>query len=109
FRFLDLLAERSSPRWTLVLSSRTEPPLALARLRAVGDLAEFRQLQLQFARDEARALVSGAGLDGALADRVFDRTQGWPAGLRIAMGAAQQGGASIDRALRSGERPMFEF
>ena len=108
FRFLDLLSERWSPRWTLLLSSRTEPAMALARLRASGDLAEFRQLQLQFARDEARALVAGAGMDEALADRVFDRTQGWPAGLRMAMGAVQ-GGSSIERALRSGERPMFEF
>jgi len=107
-RFLDRLAERLGARWTLVLASRTEPAISLPRLRAAGELAEFRQLQLQFARDEARTLVTAAGLEEALADRVFDRTQGWPAGLRIAVGAVQ-GGSSIERALRSGERPMFEY
>lgn len=112
FRFLDHLIERMSPRWTLVLVSRAEPPLALGRLRAADDLLELRQLQLQFAREEARALVTGAGLDEALADRVFDRTQGWPAGLRIAVGAVRGEAhwtSSLEKALRSGERPMFDF
>lgn len=108
FRLLDHLLERLGTRWTLVMSSRTDPPVALARLRAAGELAEFRQLQLQFARDEARRLASEAGVEAAVADRVFDRTQGWPAGMRLAVGALQSGGA-IERALASGERPMFDF
>ena len=115
FRFLDLLIERMSPRWTVALASRTDPPLALARLRARDELAEFRQLQLQFARDDARRMATEAGVDAALADRLFDRTQGWPAGLRIAIGAARAdaGGAAspaaIERALRAGNRPLFDF
>jgi len=114
FRFLDLLIERLSPRWCLALTARSEPPIALARLRAAGELAEFRQLQLQFARDEARVMARGAGVDDALADRLFDRTQGWPAGLRIALGALQglaqdAAGRGAERALRAGDRPMFEF
>ena len=113
FRFLDRLVERMGERWTLALASRTEPPLALARLRAAGEISEFRQLHLQFARDEARRLVTAAGFDTALADRVFDRTQGWPAGLRMAVGAVEGGlgewSSSLERALRSGERPMFDF
>lgn len=116
FRFLDRLVERMSARWTIVLSSRTEPPLALARLRAADELAEFRQLHLQFAHDEARRLAHGAGLDDALADRLFARTQGWPAGLRTAIGAALGGAApwvaptvAPERALRASERPLFDF
>lgn len=115
FRFLDLLVERMSPRWTLALSSRTEPQLSLARLRAADDLAEFRQLELQFARDDARRMATEAGVDPALADRLFDRTQGWPAGLRIAIGAVRadaSGAASpaaVERALRAGNRPLFDF
>lgn len=115
FRFLDLLVERMSPRWTLALSSRTEPPLSLARLRVADELAEFRQLELQFARDDARRMAAEAGVDAALADRLFDRTQGWPAGLRIAIGAVRADGngaaspAAVERALRAGNRPLFDF
>src|SRR4029450_4325302 len=86
FRFLDLVLERLTPRWTLALASRTAPPLAaLPRFRAAGDVEEIRQLQLQFARDEARQLASDAGLEASLADRLFDRTHGWPRGPRIAV------------------------
>ncbi len=121
FRFLDRLIERMSPRWTLALTSRTEPPLALARMRANGSLAEFRQLQLQFARDEARQLAAQSGLAEAAADRLFDRIQGWPAGLRIGIGAIVAGGTSprpgpddalpapTERALRAVERPVFDY
>ena len=116
FGFLDLLIERLSARWSIAITSRTDPPLALARLRARDELAEFRQLQLQFARDDARRLAAEAGLDMTIADRLFDRTQGWPAGMRIAIGAVLAGDAPntpasnvSERALRASERPMFEF
>jgi LuxR family maltose regulon positive regulatory protein len=126
FRFLDQLIERRSPRWTLALTSRTEPPLALARLRAADDLVEFRQGQLQFARADAHALAAQSGLGVAAADRLFDRTHGWPAGLRIGIGAvlAATGGdesatgqgsdhaplpQQTERALRAVERPMFDY
>jgi LuxR family transcriptional regulator, maltose regulon positive regulatory protein len=121
FRFLDRVIERLSARWTIALTSRTDPPLALARLRAADDLAEFRQLELQFARDEARGFAAASGLDQAAADRIFDRTQGWPAGMRIAIGAIRAfeqrsssgsisaGPSVLERALRAGERPLFEF
>ena len=107
YRFLDRLAERLGPRWTLAIASRTEPAIALARLRASGDLAEYRQLHLQFSRDEARELAAASGLEAPLAGRIFDRTQGWPAALRIAVGAAS--GGAVEAALRSGERPMHDY
>ncbi len=46
-----------------------------------------------------------------IADRLFDRTQGWPAGMRIAIGTLQAGGAvgAPERSLRATERPLFEF
>jgi LuxR family maltose regulon positive regulatory protein len=115
FRFLDLLIARMSPRWTIALTARAEPPLSLARLRAADELAEFRQHSLRFAREESRALATAAGLKASLADRMFDRTQGWPAGLRIAIGALRARGAdaatddAAERALRAGDRPMFEL
>ncbi|MBH9579380.1 AAA family ATPase, partial [Inhella proteolytica] len=109
FAFLDELLERLSPKWTLALATRTEPPLALARRRAAGELAEFRQPQLQFSEPEARALLAGTGLDEAAVARLFERTQGWPAGLRMALGVLQgeQGGA--ERLQRASERSWFDF
>jgi LuxR family maltose regulon positive regulatory protein len=112
FGFLDLLIERLSPRWSVAITSRTEPPLALARLLARGELAEFRQLQLQFARDDARRLAAESGLDEAIADRLFDRTQGWPAGMRIAIGVVMgrsSAPTSHEHVLRAADRPMFDF
>ena len=49
------------------MTSCTGPPLPLARLRAADELAEFRQLQLLFARDEVRPLAVDVGLDERLA------------------------------------------
>lgn len=121
FRFLDRVIERMGARWTIALTSRTDPPLALARLRAADELVELRQLQLQFARDEARGLAAAAGVDQTAADRIFDRTHGWPAGMRMAIGATRAfeqrpaalapagSGSAVERVLRAGERPLFEF
>jgi len=89
FVLLDALIERLPQRWTLVLSSRTTPPLALARLRASGELAEFNQDDLRFSREEAGALLEAEALPQA-AERtadLFERTAGWPAGLRLALAA----------------------
>ncbi len=101
--FLAALAERLGPRWTLAVASRVEPPLPLARLRAMGQLAEFRADALRFDADETRQLAAALGLDAALADTLRERADGWPAGLRLALGALASGGAAppeaaIDRA-----------
>lgn len=90
----DLLIERLPANWCLVLTSRETPPLALARLRAAGELAEFGPEALRFSADESAALVAaaaGAGprLEEAAARALHERTQGWPAGLRLAMLARQ--------------------
>ena len=100
--FLDALIERLPPHWTLVLSTRAEPPLALARLRVADELAEFSLHDLRFDAAEAQALAAGEGAapaDPALAARVaelFERTQGWPAGMRLCLAAlrARPGGGS---------------
>jgi LuxR family maltose regulon positive regulatory protein len=71
----------------LVLATRVEPPLPVARMRARGDLAELRVTDLQFTGDEALALLNGSmGLQLAADDvaRLMERTEGWPAGLYLA-------------------------
>ena len=73
----------------VVLASRTEPPIGLARLRARGRLTELLTGDLRFTGQEARALLTSA-LRGPLADPEPDpaalasllaRTEGWAAGL----------------------------
>ncbi|WP_433917509.1 LuxR C-terminal-related transcriptional regulator [Streptomyces canus] len=71
----------------IVIATRTDPPLPIARLRARGDLTELRAAQLRFSPDEAAALVStvsGHDLDNAAAAAVWERTEGWAAGLQLA-------------------------
>jgi LuxR family transcriptional regulator, maltose regulon positive regulatory protein len=71
----------------LVLATRVDPPLPLARMRARGELAELRAADLQFSDQEASALLNGAmGLQLASQDveRLAERTEGWAAGLVLA-------------------------
>ncbi len=70
----------------LVIAGRADPPLPIARLRARGDLTELRAAQLRFSPDDAAALVSavaGHKLDGTAAAALWERTEGWAAGLQL--------------------------
>ena len=70
-----------------ILATRRDLPLRLHHLRLSGELAELRDADLRFTRDETRALLAGAGI--ALSDtavtRLYERTEGWAAGLRLAV------------------------
>lgn len=109
FAFLDLLLERLSPRWTVAVAARADPPLALARLRAMGELAEFRLADLAFGREEVQALAAASGVPPEVGEVLLERTQGWAVGLRLAL--------STERGRRPGEplrwpafdRHVFEF
>ena len=71
----------------VVLSTRLDPPLPLARMRARGELAELRVGELQFTGEETAELLNGSmGLDLAAEDvaRLAERTEGWAAGLVLA-------------------------
>src|SRR5215208_2639372 len=71
----------------LVLASRADPPLGLARLRAGGQLTELRAAELRFTVEEAAQLLRaavGPGLPEAAVAALGDRTEGWVAGLQLA-------------------------
>lgn len=71
----------------LVLSTRSDPMLPLARLRASGELAEMRTDDLRFRAIEADHLLNGVlGLNLAREDiqLLQRRTEGWAAGLYLA-------------------------
>lgn len=107
FELLNLLLERLGPRWTVAIASRSEPPLALARLRARGEVAAFGQADLEFDRDEVRSLAVTTGLDAETADALYQRTHGWAVGLRLALSAPRDAGGALRRA--TVDRHVFEF
>jgi ATP/maltotriose-dependent transcriptional regulator MalT len=79
----------------LVLASRSDPPFSLARLQAAGTVSVVRQAQLSFDPSETRDLfasVLGDDIETTeLADALHERTEGWAAGLRLALLALQSG------------------
>jgi len=83
---LSFLLEHLPPRITVVLASRSDPPLALARLRARGQLAEIRAADLRFTPAEAGELLqhAAAALPYASVVALAARTEGWAAGLQLA-------------------------
>ena len=85
-RQLELLVMRSPQQLRFVLATRHDLRLGLHRLRLEGELTEIREPDLRFTVDEARKLVSAAGVEltePTLA-LLHDRTEGWAAGLRLA-------------------------
>ena len=85
-RQLELLVMRSPQELRLVLATRHDVRLGFHRLRLEGELTEIRADDLRFSVDEARALFAAAGV--ALAEpalgMLYERTEGWAAGLRMA-------------------------
>ncbi len=84
---LAVLLERLPPQLRLVLASRVDPPLPLARLRASGQLTELREADLRFSSQEAAELLRtavGPELPEAAVAALGERTEGWVAGLQLA-------------------------
>ena len=85
-RQLELLIMRAPAALRFVLVTRHDLRLGLHRLRLAGELTEIRADDLRFSRTEARALLDAAGvaLSDAALDLLYNRTEGWAAGLRLA-------------------------
>jgi LuxR family maltose regulon positive regulatory protein len=84
---MAFLLEHLPPRLHVVIASRADPALPLARLRARGELVEIRAAELRFTPDEAAAYLNEAmGLDLGASDvaALEARTEGWIAALQLA-------------------------
>jgi LuxR family maltose regulon positive regulatory protein len=96
------LLDNLPPQITLAMTTRVDPPLPLARLRARGELVELRAADLRFTTDEADAFlneVMDLQLDRALVTALETRTEGWAAGLQLAaLSARTRAGADGDAA-----------
>ena len=84
---MAFLLEHLPPQIHLVIASRTDPALPLARLRGRGELVEIRAADLRFTPGEAAAYLNGVmGLVLTAADvaALEGRTEGWIAALQLA-------------------------
>jgi hypothetical protein len=84
---MSFLLEHLPPRLHVVIVSRADPALPLARLRARGELAEIRAAELRFTPDDAAAYFNetmGLRLTAPDAAALEGRTEGWIAALQLA-------------------------
>ncbi len=84
---MSFLLEHLPDQLHLVVATRADPPLPLARLRSRGQLIEVRGADLRFTGDEVQQFLNQAmqlDLDAADVEALEERTEGWIAGLQLA-------------------------
>ncbi|HEX2156063.1 MAG TPA: LuxR C-terminal-related transcriptional regulator [Actinomycetes bacterium] len=84
---LAMLLSHLPPRLHVVIASRSDPPLPLARWRASGQLAELRAADLRFTPEEAAAFLQEVwklDLPPEAVAALEARTEGWAVGLQLA-------------------------
>ncbi len=84
---VGFLLDHRPPQLHLIISTRADPALPLARMRAQGELVELRATDLRFTGDEATTylnIVQGLDLTAADVAALETRTEGWVAALQLA-------------------------
>ncbi|MBE9046376.1 helix-turn-helix transcriptional regulator [Pleurocapsales cyanobacterium LEGE 10410] len=84
---IGFLLSHLPPQVHLIVASRADPPLSLARMRSHGELTELRVSDLQFTPEEAAAFLSqvmGLEISAGEVAALEQRTEGWIAGLQLA-------------------------
>ena len=117
FAALDYLLEHLPPQMHLVVSTRVDPPLALARLRARGELAELRLTELRFSEEETSTFLNDhlrLSLSPAELTQLQSCTEGWAVGLRLFASSLDRLNSAEDRMaffqnLMQTDRNVFEF
>ena len=105
---LRFLLDHLPARLHLIIGTRVDPPLPLARLRARGQLSELRTQELRFASTEVEAFAHAMGLalSGEAAGLLEQRTEGWIAGIQL-FTLALRGHADADSFLRAKDSRLF--
>ncbi|HEX3002679.1 MAG TPA: LuxR C-terminal-related transcriptional regulator [Angustibacter sp.] len=112
-RSLSDAVRRGPGHLPLIVASRSEPDLQLHRLRLTEAVTEIDAGDLAFTLDEAAELFdrSGVHLDDGQLLQVLERTEGWAAGLRLAL-LLLQGQPDLDTALArltGDHRPIADY
>ncbi len=100
---LAFLLEHLPPRMHLVIATREDPYLPVARLRVRGQLTELRVADLRFTSSEAAGFLNqtmGLNLSSEAIDALETRTEGWIAGLQLAA-ISMQGHKDITAFIKS--------
>jgi LuxR family maltose regulon positive regulatory protein len=98
----------------LMMATRVDPPLPLARLRASGELAEIRLAELGFTDTEAATLLNhamGLELTAPQVQQLWEQTEGWVTGLYLAglwLRGREDPGAFI-ASLEAGHRHIVDY
>ena len=111
FEVLDSLIERLPDHVAVVLGSRVEPPLSLARWRAYGELGEFTAEDLQFTVDEAPRSERSVSAEAPMPDRArsLARTHGWAAGLTLLLQSRRAWHRRCEGYRERAERHLFAY
>lgn len=116
YALLDHLLERLPEQVHVIITTRHDPPLRLAQLRLRGQLAEFRQEQLQMSSHETAQVVQavcGYQLPPDELAVVSERTQGWAAGVKLValwLGQLESGQrAGRVQQLAATQRLLFDY
>lgn len=91
---LAMLVRDRPPTLHVVLSGRADPPLPLGRMRVAGELHEIRADRLGFTVAEADAMLAATAppLRPEQVRLLVEQTDGWAAGLRLAVLSLQEAG-----------------
>ncbi|HEX2909484.1 MAG TPA: LuxR C-terminal-related transcriptional regulator [Chloroflexia bacterium] len=110
---LTFLLEHLPPQMRLVITTREDPQLPLARMRVRGQLNEFRANDLRFTTAECAEFlgVMGLNLSAENVAALEDRTEGWIAGLQLAALSMQdnQDVAGFIRAFAGDHRYIVDY
>jgi len=107
---LDAVAELP-PHGCIIVISRSEPPASMVRLRANQALQMLGWNDLRLARDESDAIVMlwGADIDDAGLSQIYEKTQGWPAGLILMLDQAAATGTTAALPVASAPQLIFDY
>jgi len=111
---IAFLLDHQPPQMHTVISTRTDPPLPIARLRGRGQMLELRQGDLCFSVDEAGQFLRQVMALDLPADEVAAlaaRTEGWVAGLQMAGLSLQgcQNTAAFVRAFAGSDHYILDY
>jgi LuxR family maltose regulon positive regulatory protein len=114
-QLVDFLLEAGPPNLHLVLSTRSDPPLSLARQKAHGMLAELRVRDLRFREEEVTELMlkEVPGLSVESLSLLNEKTEGWAAALQIVCsslsGSDARVASEVISSLSGSQRYVLEY